>query len=616
MNWEHLKTYIWIRWRISANQVKRSGTVGAIIASILAVLRIAGGMVAFITGLLVGLLALRGVDPKVVMFVWDGVAAGFILFWLVGLMSELQRTDLLSLNNFMHLPVSPSGAFLINYVGSSASLSLVLFFPAMIGLSFGLTSSQGPAMLWLFPLAASFVLMVTAVTYQFRGWLAGMMTNPRRRRAIIAVVSLLFILVFQIPNILTNFNPAFREKRQAERKTAKEIAALGRELDEGRITQQQYNDRLASKRAALESNRKRESELNEENLRLVNMVLPPGWLPYGAEAAAQGKILPAAACMFGMGLIGIASLRRSYRTTTRLYTGDFGKGRTGRKIKVKTVSEVPSKTISELGYAAEFLEKKLPLMSEHASIIALAGFRSLMRAIEVKMMLLTPVIMLIVFGGILMGNRGEISGLFRPLSALGFSAFVLIISMTGFMGNQFAFDRSGFRSFVLSGVPRREILLGKNLSMLPVAVALMALIAGFTQWLNPMRPDHLAAVLIQILPMYLLLCLFGNVLSILSPMTLKYGSGMPAPHQGTGTIFQIVFMLVVPIPLACTLIPLGIESLFSFMGWAAGFPIFLILGAVQAVVVVWLYRRALGWQGRLLQRQEQKILEVVVMKGE
>ena len=91
MNWEHLKTYIWLRWRLSANQVRRAGPSAAIIAAILAVLRILGGILTFIVGLLVGILALRYAEPKVVMVVWDGVAAGFLFFWMIGLMSELQQ---------------------------------------------------------------------------------------------------------------------------------------------------------------------------------------------------------------------------------------------------------------------------------------------------------------------------------------------------------------------------------------------------------------------------------------------------------------------------------------------------------------------------------------------
>jgi ABC-2 type transport system permease protein len=616
MNLEHLKTYIWVRWRLSVNQVRRSGSVGAVIAAILNGMRILGGIVTLIAGLLVGVLALRQADPKIVMAVWDGVAAAFILFWLIGLMSELQRTELLSLDNFMHLPVSPAGAFLINYIGSSIGLSLILFLPAMIGLSIGLILSRGPAMLSLFPLVAVFFLMVTAVTYQFRGWLASMMTNPRRRRTIVAVVTLLFILVFQIPNIMNNFGSGARAKRQAGEEISKEFAALNKELAEGLITAEEHKKQVAAKLAAIESDRKRSSENNYEIARLVNMATPPGWLPYGATAAMEGRPLPVLACVFGMGLIGIASLRRSYRTTIRMYTGDFTKGRTRRKIKDKAVSKGSSDSKAGSGCPAVFLEKKLPWMSEQASAVALAVFRSLMRAPEGKMMLLTPVIMLVVFGGMLAGKRGDVAELLRPLIASGFAAFILIISMTGFLGNQFAIDRSGFRAFVLSCVPRRYILLGKNLSLMPFTFVLMAFIIGVFQWLNPMRPDHLAAVLIQIVPMYLLLCLAGNMLSILSPMTLKPGSGRPASHQGLRLLGQLVFMLVVPVPIGFTFIPLGVEALLDTMKWAAWFPAFLVLSVIQTFFVLWLYRAAINWQGGLLQRREKKILEVVSAKGE
>ncbi|MEJ2109700.1 MAG: ABC transporter permease [Acidobacteriota bacterium] len=616
MNWEHLKTYIWVRWRLSANQVRRSGKLGIIIAAILTGLRIMGGAIMFIVGLVVGFFALNEAEPHVIMYVWDGATAGFIVFWMIGLMSELQRTELLSLNNFMHLPVSPSGAFLINYAGSSISLSLILFFPAMLGLSAGLTFSRGFAMFGLFPLVVSFTLMLTAVTYQFRGWLASMMTNPRRRRTIIAIISLAFILIFQLPNILTNFNPAFRERRETRREARREMAALGKELEEGKITQEEFDAQVQEKQALLASEKKRESEKTYETIRSVNAILPPGWLPYGAEGAAQGRFLPVAAGVLGMALIGAASLRRSYKTTIRMYMGDFSKGRIRRKDKAEAPRKDASKAPSTSAATGLFVEKKLPRVSEYASAVAFAGFRSLWRSTESKMMLLTPVIMLVVFGGIFAGGKGEIPGMLRPLSAIGFASGMLILGLTGFLGNMFAFDRNGFRSLVLSGVPRREILLGKNFSYMPFAFPLMALIICVIEFLYPMRPDHFIAALIQILPIYLLFCLAGNILSILSPLTLKHGSGMPAQHQGVRTLFQMIFMLIVPIPIGCTLIPLGIEALFSYAGWLKGFPIFLTLGIIQAVLVVWLYRKSLGSQGILMQQQEKKILEVVSQKGE
>jgi len=616
VNWEHLKTYIWLRWRLSINQVRRSGLIGAIIAAILTALRISGGILTFIAGLLVGVLALHHAEPKVVMIIWDGIAAGFLFFWLIGLMSELQRTELLSLDNFMHLPVSPAGAFLINYAGSSIGLSLILFLPAMIGLGIGLTLSRGLVMLLLFPLIAAFFLMVTAVTYQFRGWLASMMTNPRRRRTVIAVVTLLFILALQIPNIMNNFNPGAKARKQAEKEGYKEFTRLGKDLADGRITRKEYDNQLVKKRAAWEADHKRESEKNYEITWLVNMVAPPGWLPFGAATATQGRSLPALAGIAGMGLIGIASLWRSYRTTIRLHMGNFNTGRARRMIKTGAAPENALRTKTGIRGKAAFLEKRLPWISEHASAISLMCFRNLIRAPEVKMMLLTPVIMLVVFGGMLAGKGSNVSVLLRPLIALGFAAFILIIGMTGFLGNQFAFDRSGFRTFVLSCAPRRDILLGKNLSLLPFAFILMAFVIGVSQWMQPMRLDHLAAVLIQTIPMYLLFCLTGNILSILTPITLKPGSGQPAPHQGIRVLFQMLFMLFVPVLIGFTLLPLGVEALFAFMKWAPWFPAFLVLGMAQVAAIFWLYRVTLNWQGGLLQRHEQKILEIVASKVE
>ena len=131
-----------------------------------------------------------------------------------------------------------------------------------------------------------------------------------------------------------------------------------------------------------------------------------------------------------------------------------------------------------------------------------------------------------------------------------------------------------------------------------------------------MRPDHLAAVLIQILPIYLLFCMSGNIISILAPIALKSGSGMPASHQGIRTFGQMVFMLLVPIPIGLTLIPLGVEILLFSLSWLIHFPFFLTLSLAQAILVIWLYRKALNWQGRLLQQYEQKILEIIGAKGE
>ncbi len=184
MNWQHLRTILWLRWRMSLNQLKRGGIASTIILALLGVCILGASVSMFLVALLVGIFTLPNASPEIVMYLWDVIVLVFLMSWMIGLLTELQRSEVLSLQKLLHLPVSLSGTFLINYLGSLASLTLVILLPGMIGLSIALVTAKGPAMLAVFPLLAGFLLMVTALTYQFQGWLASLMANPRRRRTI------------------------------------------------------------------------------------------------------------------------------------------------------------------------------------------------------------------------------------------------------------------------------------------------------------------------------------------------------------------------------------------------------------------------------------------------
>ena len=66
------------------------------------------------------------------------------------------------------------------------------------------------------PSLAAFLLMVTALTYQFQGWLASLMSNPRRRRTVIVATTAIFVLIAQLPNLLNFFAP-WGAQQQADR---------------------------------------------------------------------------------------------------------------------------------------------------------------------------------------------------------------------------------------------------------------------------------------------------------------------------------------------------------------------------------------------------------------
>jgi hypothetical protein len=261
------------------------------------------------------------------------------------------------------------------------------------------------------------------------------------------------------------------------------------------------------------------------------------------------------------------------------------------------------------------VERKLPRLSEQASAITFANLRAIVRAPEAKLMLLSPIVMLIVFGG--MFSRGNITlpELARPLMASGAFAFVFLM-MINMVGNQFSFDRSGFRTYVLSPASRKDILLGKNLSMAPFVLGFMMIVVVLFEIRFPMRIDHLVGLLAQMVAMYLVFCLLGNLLSIIAPMPTAAGSMKPVKPKATTILIHMGFVFLFPVVLAPTLIPLGIEFLLSLSGSMSIVPVYMILAIVECATVLWLYPIILSSQGEFLQRRERRILETVTTKAE
>lgn len=271
MNWQHLQTFLWLRWRLRSNQRKRSGALAGFIEALVTVISACAAFVGLGLGFLFGFFALRTTSPLVLLLVWDGVVAAFLFLWSTELLVELQRSELLSLERFLHLPVSLTSVFLINYVGSMFCMAGIFFLPGMVGLSIGLVLSRGWTMILMVPLVASLALAVTAITYQFRGWLASLMFNQRRRRTIIAFASIAFMLLTQLPNIWNMTRS--RSNRESSAQARRDKLDLERSLAAGTITPEEYARRTTtasrSGAGALEEAR-RPAEL-------ASLAIPFGW---------------------------------------------------------------------------------------------------------------------------------------------------------------------------------------------------------------------------------------------------------------------------------------------------------------------------------------------------
>jgi ABC-2 type transport system permease protein len=615
VNWEHFKAFVWLRWRLLYNQNRKAGVVNAVLTMIVFVGALLAVIPLFIGCFMLGLYAIPKAQPTYLMYAWDGIVVVFLFFWMIGLITELQRTDPLSLSKFMHLPVSPNGAFLINYLSSLLRLSLIMFVPVMLAFALALLVVKGFSMLLVLPLLAAFVLMVTALTYQFQGWLASLMSNPRRRRTVIMVTTLTFVLIVQLPNLL-NFlapwGPARRGHRAPE--IAQELQQLNLDAQAGRINANQLARRQQEiferqRRIGLQANRESLEQI-ERTARFVNMALPIGWLPLGVVTAAEGSVLPSLLGLLGMTLIGSVSLFRAYRTTIGMYQGASTRGKGRPAPAKKAATDTPGRKPR-----TGLLETHLPGLSEPVSAVALAGFRSLLRAPEAKMMLLSPIIMSVIFGSMLWRTRNALSEPVRPLVAIGGMGFVLL-GVVQLMSNQFGFDRDGFRVFVLSSARRRDILIGKNLSFAPLILGMAVIILVALQAVSPMTWDHVLAMVPQYVSMFLVFCLLMNLLSIYAPVYVAAGSLKPSnPKLTTVLLHLVTFTVLFPLTQGFLLIPLGAETVLHFAGIGSNLPICLLLTLLECALVVVIYYFGSDGLGSLLQSREQKILETVTAKA-
>lgn len=609
MNWQHLKAFCWLRWRLSANQWRRGGALNALLMTIVAISTLVMAVPLFFGSFVLGLFVFPKATPVQLMYGWDAVVVGFVFFWSIGVLAELQRTESLSLSKFMHLPVSVKGAFLINYASSLVRLSTIVFVPILLGLGLALPFSQGVSMLAVLPATLGFLLMVSAVTYQFQGWLAALMSNPRRRRTVVMIVTMAFVLVFQLPNLIRFVGP-WSGERNAEHATKllEEQQELNRAIQSKQIDQAEW---LRRQEQAAEKNRLAREQANrevaaqvQETATLLNLVLPIGWLPLGVLRAAEGNALPAILGTLGMTLVGAGCLWRAYRTTVGLYQGRD----TGRRRPAEAAAPT---SIQKGKPTAGLLDKRLAGFSEPVSAVALASFQSLIRAPESRMMLITPLILSAIFGTMALRSAGTLSDPLRALVGIGAIAMTLFGAMQ-LMANQFGFDRDGFRTYVLCAASRRDILLGKNLAFAPLLGGLVVILLVILQFIAPMRWDHLLAMAPQFVSMYLLLCISMNLLSIYAPMRIASGSLNPAKPMLLPVLLQLAMLFfLVPMTQGPVLLPLGIEAASEFLGWTARVPICLLLTVAECVGVVFLYRFVLNWQGDLLRSREQKILDVV-----
>ena len=198
------------------------------------------------------------------------------------------------------------------------------------------------------------------------------------------------------------------------------------------------------------------------------------------------------------------------------------------------------------------------------------------------------------------------------LGATAFSFFVLF----QLLGNLFGFDRNGFGTFVLSPVERQMILLGKNISILPLIACSGSLLLLLITICLHLPVLTAMAALVQIATMSIVACMFGNLLSIWVPYRIQPASLKPTKIPTETALVLMVCQFLFPIALLPIFVPPLIEIVSRNVGIAAGVPVNLLLSIVLLVFTATVYWLLLAPMGRLLQQRETKILQIVTAEVE
>jgi ABC-2 type transport system permease protein len=584
MDTHHLRTILWLRWRIMRNQWKKSGPINAVLSIVVAIGVLVIGISGSLAGFWAGFSRLPKDDALALLTTWDVIACAFTFLWMMGILTELQRSESIDISRLLHLPVSVKQIYVINYLVSHLTFSVVLLVPGMVGLGLGLMLGRSWVMSLSLLVMTGLIFAITAWTYCLRGWLVSLMSNPRKRRTAITIVTFTFIVIIQLPNVLGQ-TLGNRNRRRPQRTV---------QTDPNHIQTEDQPPALATKTMP-------------RALWIAHQTVPFLWPGHSAMTLAQGHVLPAlwrAAVLFGLGALG---LNRAYRMTIRFYHGQTRTRRPKakrRRTKTITSGRTP------------FLERCIPGLSQESSVLALASFRSMARAPEVKMQLATQNLMLLLFGVMALVRNSstmpEAATPFLPTGAVLFTFF----SLSQLMFNQFGFDRNGFRSYLLWPAPRHRILLGKNLSFLPIALFIGITILAIVTVSKRLPVIFVACGLAQLMTAFLLLSMIANVTSILMPYRISQGSLKPTKTRPLTTFLLVLSSLGFPLLIAPVI---GIPVAGYFLNRAGWIPPELsnpLLSAILLGLSALCYKRTLPALGRLLQRREQRILDIVTHEVE
>jgi hypothetical protein len=554
-----LRTLIWLKWTLFRNSLRSSKAVANRIASVLAMLIALALALLIALGLGVAAYALtspevglQNLQPRTRAGEPIIPSAEFIFFSIFGLCYLLWATLPLSIGssrqfdpgNLLLYPISLRKLFALDFVSEIASLQSVFAIPAIIAIGVGAGLAQGK-------LAGGILIALVAAVFgiALSKWISASVGSLIRKKQTRGETLLALIGV---------------------------VAGLGGALF-GQIAPVIF--RHAHSIPALRWT-------------------PPGALAYAlTQGLHKGRVAGYALALAAVGGYTIILVCITYWLSRRAILGG---GRT-RRARGEVLVEPSTQT-----YAGW----EIPLLSPALSAIVEKELRYVMRNAQVRMMTLMPLILIVVrtmnrrrFAQVGPGSSTFATDFFRygqGLMATGGMLYVFLI-LAGLFCNQFAFERGGMRTLVLSPVDRKIILVGKNITISTVALIFSAgLLAVNELVFQDITAGALLFVVLSFVTFAALMSVMGNWFSVRFPKRMKFGKRL--------NVSGVVGLLLIPMIVVLALPPLTATA----AGYVAqSLLIEYVTLAVLAVLSIGFYLMIINAQGESLQQRELEILEAV-----
>ena len=549
-----LVTLIWLKWRLLRNSLRSSKAIVNKIASIL------GMLLAFsfaaIFALILGFVAYSLAEPEglgsaiqrsAARELPAGASTELIFFSIFGIIYLMWATVPLSLGGskqfdagkLLMYPITLRKLFAVDFISEFTTLHSVFLVPAVLALCIGSGLGSGN-------LLTSTIAIVPGVLFgvALSKWLSTIIGSILRRK---------------------------RSRGETI------IALIGAIAGLGTAAVSQIAPILFR---------------HAESFRSLRWT-PPGAAAFLLMADVANDPLPYAVAFVTLSAYAIALLVATYWIARRAALG------LERRQKQKTSAPV-SDGEGYSGWQIQFLPPDL-------SAIVEKELRYALRNAQIRMMALMPLIIIVIrmvnrqrFGT---AGRGFSTGFATYASGLlliGGLVYVFMI-LAGLSSNLFAFEEGGMRTFILSPVDRRKILLAKNLVLTLIALVFAsALLILNVIIFQDTTPGNLLFLSLTFIIFAAISSTIGNWLSIRFPKRMKYGKRLNV--SGVAGLFLIPqVVLLMTLPALATLIGYTTSSLSNeYMALAA-----------FAMFAVNFYAVMLNRQGKMLARREIEILDAV-----